>query len=325
MRYTGRPKLRSRPLPAPVQPLQVVLPGVTLVHEIALADIEDIRPDGPGSRPDWLKVSLPTGTGYRTVRDLTVKHKLHTVCQSAHCPNIGECWGAGTATFMILGNICTRSCGFCAVLTGKPMRLDEDEPRRVAESVRALQLKHAVITSVNRDEQPDGGARIFAHCITEVRKAVPTCRVEVLIPDFRGDWDALQLILDAGPHILNHNTETVPRLYRRVRPQARYERSLELLQRAKRQNAFTKTGIMVGIGESDEEILQVMRDLRQVDCDVLTIGQYLQPTRSHLPVDRYVHPEKFLLLRRIALEMGFRYCESGALVRSSYHAEEQVA
>jgi lipoic acid synthetase len=296
-----------------------------LVHEIALAAIEDVHPSGPGSRPDWLKVSLPTGSGYRKVRDLTVKHELHTVCQSAHCPNIGECWGAGTATFMILGNICTRSCGFCAVLTGKPLPLDEDEPRRVAESVRALNLKHAVITSVNRDEQPDGGARIFANCITEVRKAVPNCRVEVLIPDFRGDWDALQLILDAEPHILNHNTETVPRLYRRVRPQARYERSLELLQRAKQQGAFTKTGIMIGIGETDEEILQVMRDLRQVDCDVLTIGQYLQPTRAHLPVERYVHPEKFLLFRKIALEMGFRFCESGALVRSSYHAEEQVA
>jgi lipoic acid synthetase len=293
--------------------------------ERTLADIADMAPSGPGTRPAWLKVSLPTGAGYRKVQELTVQHKLHTVCQSAHCPNIGECWGAGTATFMILGNICTRSCGFCAVLTGRPMQLDEDEPRRVAASVQSLNLKHAVITSVNRDELEDGGARVFANTILEVHKAIPTCRVEVLIPDFRGNWDALQMILDAKPQILNHNTETVPRLYRRVRPQARYERSLELLDRAKKQGAFTKTGIMIGIGETDEEIVQVMRDLRGVDCDVLTIGQYLQPTRNHLPVHRFVHPEKFVLLRKIALELGFRYCESGALVRSSYHAEKQVA
>jgi len=294
-------------------------------QEDHLADIADLAPSGPGTRPSWLKVSLPKGAGYRKVQQLTVEHELHTVCQSAHCPNIGECWGAGTATFMILGNICTRSCGFCAVLTGRPLKLDEDEPRRVAASVQSLKLKHAVITSVNRDELADGGARVFANTILEVRQASPTCRVEVLIPDFRGNWDALQMILDAKPHILNHNTETVPRLYRRVRPQARYDRSLELLDRAKKQGAFTKTGIMIGIGETDEEIVEVMRDLRQVDCDVLTIGQYLQPTRNHLPVQRYVHPKKFLLLRKIALELGFRYCESGALVRSSYHAEEQVA
>jgi lipoic acid synthetase len=299
--------------------------GALLMHESSLSNIQDVSPGGPGTRPDWLKVSLPTGSGYRKVSQLTKEQSLHTVCQSAHCPNIGECWGAGTATFMILGNICTRSCGFCAVLTGRPLKLDEDEPRRVAESVRSLNLKHAVITSVNRDELPDGGATIFAHCIEEVRRLLPTCNVEVLIPDFRGNWDALQQILNAKPYILNHNTETVPRLYQRVRPQARYERSLELLRRAKQQGAFTKTGIMIGIGEKDEEILQVMRDLRDVDCDVLTIGQYLQPTRGHLPVERYVHPDKFVLLRRIALEMGFRYCESGALVRSSYHAEEQVA
>jgi len=276
-------------------------------------------------RPEWLKIRLPQGEGYHQVRDLVVQHRLHTVCESARCPNIGECWGAGTATFMILGDICTRSCGFCAVKTGRPLGLDLDEPERLARAIKSLGLRHAVITSVNRDELADGGAGIFAACIGAVRRELPGCRVEVLIPDFQGNWDALQTVLDASPDILNHNTETVPRLYHRVRPQAKYARSLELLQRAKAQGAFTKSGIMVGIGETDAEILDVLRDLRAVDCDVLTIGQYLQPTRDHLPVERFVEPASFVRYREIALEMGFRYCESGPLVRSSYHAERQVA
>jgi lipoic acid synthetase len=283
-------------------------------------DPEGARP----RRPLWLKVSLPQGEGYRFVKSLTDQHRLHTVCESARCPNVGECWGAGTATFMILGNVCTRSCGFCAVRTGRPPALDLDEPRRVADAVKTMQLTHAVITSVNRDELADGGASIFAATVRAIRAALPTCRVEVLIPDFRGDWDALQQLLDAAPDILGHNTETVPRLYPVARPQAHYARSLELLQRAKQQGAFTKTGIMVGIGETDAEVREVMRDLRAVDCDVLTIGQYLQPTREHLPVDRFVAPEVFATWRAEALALGFRYCESAPLVRSSYHAERQV-
>jgi len=276
-------------------------------------------------RPEWLKVSLPQGDGYRFVKSLTDQHRLHTVCESARCPNVGECWGAGTATFMILGNVCTRSCGFCAVQTGRPPALDLDEPRRVAAAVKTMRLAHAVITSVNRDELADGGAGIFAATIRAIRAELPTCRVEVLIPDFRGDWDALQQILAAAPDILGHNTETVPRLYPLARPQARYERTLELLQRAKQQGAFTKTGIMAGIGETDAEIDVVMRDLRGVDCDVLTIGQYLQPTKEHLPVERFVAPESFARWRAEALALGFRYCESGPLVRSSYHAASQIA
>src|SRR5262245_25864954 len=279
----------------------------------------------PGRRPEWLKVRVPQGEGYALIKSLVVQNRLHTVCESARCPNIGECWGAGTATFMILGDICTRSCGFCAVKTGRPLGLDLDEPERLARAIKSLGLRHAVITSVNRDELADGGAGIFAACIRAVRRELPGCRVEVLIPDFQGNWDALQAVLDAAPDILNHNTETVPRLYHRVRPQAKYARSLELLQRAKAQGAFTKSGIMVGIGETDAEIVDVIRDLRAVDCDVLTIGQYLQPTRDHLPVERFVEPARFARYRESALEMGFRYCESGPLVRSSYHAERQVA
>ena len=286
----------------------------------------DEKPGGaPERRPEWLKVKIPQGDGYRLVKSLVDTHRLHTVCESARCPNVGECWSAGTATFMILGDVCTRSCGFCAVKTGRPEGLDTDEPRRVAEAVKTLRIEHAVITSVNRDELADGGAGIFAECIRAIRRELPTCRVEVLIPDFRGDWDALQLVLDAQPDILGHNTETVPRLYGVVRPQAKYERTLELLDCAKRQGAFTKSGIMVGIGETDDEIREVMRDLRAVECDVLTVGQYLQPTREHLPVRRFVSPELFGRLREDALALGFRYCESGPLVRSSYHAERQIA
>jgi len=284
------------------------------------------RPETPRPRrPEWLKVSLPQGDNYRNVKSLVDRHRLHTVCESARCPNVGECWGAGTATFMILGDVCTRSCGFCAVKTGRPTTLDLDEPRRLAAAIKTLDLTHAVITSVNRDELDDGGAAIFAESIRAVRRESPGCRIEVLIPDFRGVWEALQVVLEARPDILNHNTETVPRLYSVVRPQAKYERSLELLQRAKQQGAFTKTGIMAGIGETDAEVEAVMRDLRDVDCDVLTIGQYLQPTKEHLPVDRFVDPETFRAWRETALAMGFRYCESGPLVRSSYHAERQFA
>ena len=282
-------------------------------------------PEPRPRRPEWLKVSLPHGESYRHLKELVERQKLHTVCESARCPNIGECWGAGTATFMILGDVCTRSCGFCAVHTGRPLELDLDEPRRLAGAIKTLNLRHAVITSVNRDELPDGGASVFAACIRAVRHELPACRVEVLIPDFRGVWEALQVVLDARPDILNHNTETVPRLYATARPQARYERSLELLRRAKEQSAFTKTGIMVGLGETDDEVHAVMRDLRAVDCDALTIGQYLQPTKQHLPVHRFIHPDRFREYRQRALAMGFRYCESGPLVRSSYHAERQVA
>jgi lipoic acid synthetase len=279
--------------------------------------------EGP-RRPDWLKVKLPQGNGYTRIRALVEEHKLHTVCESARCPNLGECWGAGTATFMILGDICTRSCGFCAVKTGRPLELDRQEPERLARAVRTLGVRHAVITSVNRDELPDGGASIFAECIGAIRRDVPGCRVEVLIPDFMGNWDALDMVLEAQPDILNHNTETVPRLYARVRPKAQYQRSLELLRQAKRRGAFTKSGIMVGIGESDDEVEQVIDDLSRVDCDVMTIGQYLQPTPQHLPVERFVAPALFAHWKRLALEKGFRFCESGPLVRSSYHAENQV-
>jgi len=275
-------------------------------------------------RPEWLKVRLPQGAGYQEVRALIEAHQLHTVCQEARCPNTGECWGRRTATFMILGDICTRSCGFCAVKTGRPQGLDLDEPCRVADAVAKLNLRHAVITSVNRDELADGGAGIFAETIRQIRRRAPGCRIEVLIPDFKGSYDALKRVVDARPDILNHNTETVPRLYRTVRPQGRYHWSLELLDRAKRHGLVTKTGLMLGLGETLDEVRKVMHDLRGVRVDILTLGQYLQPTRQHLPVARYVPPEEFRLLRKEGLAMGFRYVESGPLVRSSYHADEQV-
>ena len=285
----------------------------------------EIGPRQPAPKPEWLKARAPVGENYHNLKTLARKLELHTVCESAHCPNIGECWNHHTATFMLLGNLCTRRCGFCAVPKGRPQPIDYDEPRRVAEAVEKLGLKFAVVTSVNRDDDNVGGARVFAETIREIRSRVPDCRVEVLIPDFQGWEEPLQIVMDAKPDILNHNTETVPRLYHRVRPQAKYVRSLELLRRAKVQGAFTKSGIMVGIGETDAEIVDVIRDLRAVDCDVLTIGQYLQPTREHLPVARFVEPERFAQYRESALGMGFRYCESGPLVRSSYHAERQVA
>jgi lipoic acid synthetase len=279
----------------------------------------------PGrERPDWLKVKLPSGENYARLRGMIDSRRLHTVCEEARCPNMGECWNAGTATFMILGDVCTRSCGFCAVTTGRPSGLDTDEPYRVAEAIRLMDVRHAVITSVNRDELPDGGAAIFAETIRQARKVSPSLRIEVLIPDFRGVRWALQLVMDERPDILNHNTETVPRLYPRVRPQAKYGRSLELIRRGHDAGMVTKSGLMLGLGESPDEVLQVMRDIRASGCDILTLGQYLRPTRDHLPVERYVPPGEFLELRNAGAAMGFRHVESGPLVRSSYHAAGQV-
>lgn len=278
-----------------------------------------------GRRPDWLRVKLPYGETYKNLVNIIESHDLHTVCQSARCPNMGECWTAGTATFMILGNVCTRSCGFCAVQTGRPdAGLDWDEPRRVAEAVQLMGLKHAVVTSVNRDERKDGGAPIFAETILKIREYQPGCTIEVLIPDFRGLWDALQLVLDVRPELLNHNVESVPRLYRKVRPQANYERSLEVLKRSKDQGLKTKSGIMVGLGETEEEVLKLMDDFVETGVDVMTIGQYLQPTRMHLPVIEFIHPDKFAWYKEVGEAKGIGHVESGPLVRSSYHAERHV-
>ncbi len=285
----------------------------------------NIEQDIPSSRrPEWLKVRAPGGENYAGIKQMMRSKSLHTVCEEARCPNITECWNAGTATFMILGDTCTRSCGFCAVKTGRPLEIDVDEPRKVAESIREMRLKHAVITSVNRDERPDGGSVIWAETITEVRRLNPETTIEVLIPDFKGKMEPLQRIIDVKPDVLNHNTETVPRLYRRVRPQGKYVWSLALLKEAKAQNMRTKTGVMLGLGETREEVLEVMKDLSGVGVNVLTLGQYLQPTKNHLPVDRFVHPTEFDEYRRIGLEMGFDIIESGPLVRSSYHAERHV-
>ena len=290
--------------------------------ELPVIQIEQDIPSN--RRPEWLKVRAPGGENYAGIKQMMRSKSLHTVCEEARCPNITECWNAGTATFMILGDTCTRSCGFCAVKTGRPLEIDVDEPRKVAESVREMKLKHAVITSVNRDERADGGSIIWAETITEVRKMNPHTTIEVLIPDFKGKMEPLQRIIDVKPDILNHNTETVPRLYRRVRPQGKYVWSLALLKEAKAQNMRTKTGVMLGLGETREEVLEVMNDLNNVGVNVLTLGQYLQPTKNHLPVDRFVHPTEFDEYRRIGLEMGFDIVESGPLVRSSYHAERHV-
>ncbi len=284
----------------------------------------DTEPDRHNRRPEWLKARIPSGENYARLKGLIEQHKLHTVCEEARCPNMGECWNSGTATFMILGDVCTRSCGFCAVKTGRPTELDAGEPSRVADAVKRMNVRHAVITSVNRDELVDGGAQIFAETIHEIRRFCPSTTVEVLIPDFKGDELALNIVLDALPDILNHNTETVPRLYPKVRPQAHYERSLELLQRAKRRGFRTKSGLMVGIGERTDEVLEVLKDLKVHGCDIVTIGQYLQPTKDHVPVDRFVHPDEFAMLKRFGKELGFSHVESGPLVRSSYHAEKQL-
>jgi lipoic acid synthetase len=281
----------------------------------------------PKKRPDWLKVRLPAGENYDRLKGLMRSQSLHTVCEEARCPNIGECWGAGTATFLIMGDICTRSCAFCAIKTGRPLPLDWDEPQRVAETVRALNLRHVVITSVNRDERKDGGAPIFALCIQKIRELQPGCSIEVLIPDFKGDREALKIVTDARPEILNHNVETVPRLFKQVQPQDKYEWALTTLANAKEMApaVLTKSGIMLGLGEEVGEVTAVMQDLADCDVDILTLGQYLQPNRQqHLPVARFYHPDEFAELKRIGLEMGFRWVEAGPLVRSSYRAEQQV-
>jgi lipoic acid synthetase len=277
-----------------------------------------------GRKPPWLKMKMPAGPEYAKLMKLVTDQQLHTVCQSAKCPNMGECWAAGTATLMILGDVCTRSCGFCHIATGKPPTLDLDEPRRVGEAVATMNLKHVVITSVNRDELPDGGAGLWAQTIRQIRTKSPGTNVEVLIPDFCGDWDALQLVLDEGPEILNHNIETVPRLYKRVRPQAKYTRSLKLLQIASQQGLVTKTGAMLGLGETEDELDAVLDDLVAIGCQILTLGQYLQPTSHHLPVERWVHPDEFTRWKIRGEAKGLRHVESGPLVRSSYHAEKQV-
>ncbi len=285
------------------------------------------KPDfmAPGRKPAWLRVKLPAGPGYSRLRGVIDTNRLHTVCESAKCPNMGECWSRGTATIMILGDVCTRSCGFCHIKTGRPPALDLEEPKRVAAAAAVMKLRHIVMTSVNRDELKDGGAGVWAATIREVRAASPGTTIEVLIPDFCGHWNDLQTVLAARPDILNHNIETVPSQYFRVRPQAKYPRSLELLRRAKEQGFLTKTGLMLGIGETDEELIQTLGDIRAQNVDILTLGQYLQPTREHLPIDRWISPEQFARFKQIGLEMGFSVVESGPLVRSSYHADEQAA
>jgi lipoic acid synthetase len=275
-------------------------------------------------KPDWLRVKLPIGENYKQVRNLVDTHKLHTICESGNCPNMGECWGAGTATFMILGNICTRSCGFCAVATGRPEAVDFDEPQRVAEAIYLMKVKHAVITSVDRDELKDGGSIIWANTINAVRALNPQTTMETLIPDFRGQWENLQRIIDAAPEIVSHNLETVERLTKQVRIQAKYHRSLEVIRRLKEGGMRTKSGIMLGLGETKEEVVQAMQDLYDNGCDVVTLGQYLQPTPKHLPVVRFVHPDEFAELREIGYNMGLDYVEAGPLVRSSYHAEKHI-
>jgi lipoyl synthase len=275
-------------------------------------------------RPEWLKVRLPMGENYRMVRNVVDDFKLHTICQSGNCPNMGECWGAGTATFMILGNVCTRSCSFCAVKTGRPNEYDEDEPRRVAEAIFLMKVKHAVITSVNRDELKDRGAEVWYQTVRAVKELTPETTIETLIPDVKANWEALERMISAGQEVVSHNMETVTRLYRKVRPQAKYERSLEQIRRIRDYGKRTKTGFMVGLGETKEEVFQIMDDLVEHGCEILTIGQYLQPTKMHLEVASYVHPDVFAEYKAIGLEKGFKYVESGPLVRSSYHAERHV-
>jgi lipoic acid synthetase len=275
-------------------------------------------------KPKWLRVKLPTGENYRKVRGLVDEHKLHTICESGSCPNMGECWGEGTATFMILGNVCTRSCGFCGVQTGKPEPVDMFEPGRVANSVKIMGVKHAVITSVDRDDLKDGGSEIWAQTVRAIRQQSPGTTLETLIPDFAGYWDNLQVIIDVAPEIVSHNLETVRRLTKQVRIQAKYDRSLEVLFRLKKGGMRTKSGVMLGLGETEQEVIETMQDLRAVNVDILTLGQYLQPTPKHLPVAEFIEPEKFAFYQKLGLEMGFRFVESGPLVRSSYHAEKHL-
>lgn len=283
-----------------------------------------VEETGRVRKPDWLRVKLPTGENFRKVAGIVSEHKLHTICQSGNCPNMGECWGAGTATFMILGNVCTRSCGFCNVATGRPEAVDPFEPARVARSVELMGVKHCVITSVDRDDLKDGGSDIWARTIRAIRRRSPGTTMETLIPDFQGKWENLAVVTDAAPEILSHNLETVRRLTKEVRIQAKYDRSLEVLMRAKRAGLRTKSGIMLGLGETEQEVLESMDDLRSVGVDILTLGQYLQPTREHLPVAEFIHPDVFARFKALGLEKGFRFVESGPLVRSSYHAEKHM-
>ncbi len=275
-------------------------------------------------KPKWLRVKLPTGENYKKVRNLVSEHKLHTICESGNCPNMGECWGAGTATFMILGNICTRSCGFCAVTTGKPDQVDEFEPAKVAQSIKLMGIKHAVLTSVDRDDLKDGGATIWAMTIRAIRRQAPGTTMETLIPDFAGKWENLQIVIDAAPEIISHNLETVRRLTKEVRIQAKYDRSLELLRRLKKSGVKTKSGIMLGLGETEQEVIETMEDLRSVGVDIITLGQYLQPTPKHLPVENFITPEQFKKYEILGKKMGFRHVESSPLVRSSYRAEKHM-
>ena len=283
-----------------------------------------VNPLEKPKKPKWLRVKLPTGETYKEVRNIVSEHKLHTICESGNCPNMGECWGAGTATFMILGNICTRSCGFCAVSTGRPEEVDVFEPARVAQSVKLMGVKHAVITSVDRDDLSDGGAEIWAMTVRAIRRQSPETTLETLIPDFMGKWDNMQKIIDVAPEIVSHNLETVRRLTKQVRIQAKYDRSLEALRRLKKGGMRTKSGVMLGLGECDQEVIETMEDLRAVNVDILTLGQYLQPTEKHLPVAEFITPDKFNEYKEIGMEMGFKYVESGPLVRSSYHAEKHL-
>lgn len=289
-----------------------------------IATAESTHPDGTLKKPNWLRVKLPTGENYRHVRGLVDDHKLHTICESGNCPNMGECWGAGTATFMILGNTCTRSCGFCAVATGRPEPVDWDEPQRVAEAIHLMKVKHAVITSVDRDELKDGGSIIWYNTIRAVKTLNPDTTLETLIPDFKGEKENIQRVIDAAPEVVSHNIETVERLTRRVRIQAKYWRSMEVIRTLKEGGMRTKSGIMLGLGETKEEVIQTIRNLKDNGCDVITIGQYLQPTKKHLPVQRFVHPDEFAELREIGYGLGLDYVESGPLVRSSYHSERHV-
>lgn len=275
-------------------------------------------------KPDWLRVKLPIGQEYARVRNIVQENKLHTICQSGNCPNMGECWGAGTATFMILGNICTRSCTFCAVATGRPNEYDEDEPRRVAEAIKLMGVKHAVLTSVNRDELKDKGAEIWYQTVVQVKELSPTTTIETLIPDTKGNWDALIRMIDGGQEVVSHNMETVERLYRNVRPQARYVRSLEQTKRTKEYGKRTKSGIMLGLGETQDEVFKAIDDLIENGLDVLTLGQYLQPTKMHHEVIEWIHPDTFAMYKEEGLKRGLNYVESGALVRSSYHAEKHI-
>ena len=295
---------------------------------IPVTTAEDWRPDpkNPRRRPPWIRVRAPRGETYEKVRRLMRRQTLHTVCEEAQCPNLGECWGSGTATFLMMGDTCTRSCGFCDIKTGRPNPLDWAEPNRIAQTVRTMGLQHVVITSVNRDDRPDGGAPIFAMVIRRIRQLQPRCSVEVLIPDFKGSEMALKIVMDAQPEILNHNVETVPRLFKKVQPQDNYEWALATLENAKRMDplVLSKSGIMLGLGETMAEVLDTMRDLVSIGVDILTVGQYLQPSKKHLPIERYYTPAEFRRLRETGIEMGFKWVESGPLVRSSYHAAEQV-